>query len=131
MRLLRVTLFSVVAVVGLLGPARPADALSQGGTTFACTAACTATGTIVSTAPVTAVYPFFGFQCVDTSGYDYGSYEIHPTLVAPVVAGVYTYTWSATMRSTEECIGYASLTVFYASDDFILDTRYAPFDTRL
>ena len=131
MRFLRIAAL-VAALCGGLAfvPSPPAQALTQGGTTFACTAACTVTGTITSTVPVTSVYPFYSFECTD-GRVDSKSQEIHPTRVGPIVAGVYNYTWSATARSVYRCVGIAWLTVFFASDNFTLDTRIAPFDTAL
>lgn len=133
MRMIRMAVAVAALCSALLViPAPPAQALTQGVTTFACTAACTVTGTITSTVPVRSVYPFYLFQCITPALGSYSmSQEIHPTRVAPVVAGVYNYTWTATARTPDRCIGIAELTVFFASDNFLLDTRVAPFDTQL
>ena len=129
-KLLGAVLLVAGLTAGLLLPAPRAEAATQGVTTFACTEACTATGTITSTSPVTSVYPFFTFHCLDGRSYS-TSFEVRPTRAAPVVAGVYTYTWTKTARSPYNCIGYAELTVFGASDNFQTDSRYAVFDTQL
>jgi hypothetical protein len=132
MRIVR-ALLAAGALVTLLvaAPASPASGATVGATAFACTAACTATGTITSTAPVTSVYPFFRFECLDRGGVYQTSLEVRPSRVGTTTAGLYTYTWTATARSTYQCIGYAELTVFGANDNFTLDSRVAPFDTRI
>ncbi|HEX7169106.1 MAG TPA: hypothetical protein VF230_19160 [Acidimicrobiales bacterium] len=133
MRLLKIAALVAALCGGLMvAPSTPAQAVTQGVTTFACTAACTASGTIVSTEPVPYVFPFFRFECLTPGRQVYsGSKQAYTTRVAPTTAGLYTYTWSATMRSPYRCIGIAELTVFGASDNFLTDTRVAPFDSQL